>query len=386
MLTLTYQQRYIRRCLAASMAESGPEVTPASLWRAPWGDSGDDTGWCRDQLQGLDISSGSDVNEPKVRAHTITVRPAMTSNLSSQEHKPTPSPEMSMLIPAWLWETIQQQEKQESREKTREPATPQPCPEARTVTPSPAPTTCNTRDDSSPWATNHAGDLHDTCGTRLTCDTCSRRDSSHTRDTSVTRGTRDTRDTISTCDSCDTRSTSFTCDALSTQDTTGACNIDDTRGTCDTCNSRVTSDTCLTRDTRDTRDTRGTRDTDGTHGTCDTSNTNGTHDIGGKVPEGIHCLPDVPDVGSSTLVGQPENMSPVTPSGLTQKKKGVAGNIWRCLPKYLYCGLPSMRANNKVIQETANGWPAKLPETWSCSHPDDGIQIQHLHRLQKSLL
>ena len=90
------------------------------------------------------------MNEPKVRARTITVRPAVSSDLSSQEHKPTPSPEMSMLIPAWLWETIQQQENQESTEKTREPATPLPCPEARTINPSPAPSTCNTRDASSP--------------------------------------------------------------------------------------------------------------------------------------------------------------------------------------------------------------------------------------------
>ena len=183
------------------------------------------------------------MNEPKLRVRTIIVRPAVSSDLSSQEHMPPTSPEISMFIPTWLWETIQQQENQESREKTREPATPQPCPEARTVTPRPAPTTCNTHDDSSALATDHAGDLHDTCGTRLTCDICGRRDSSHTRDTSVTRGTRDTRDTISTCDTCHTRGTSLTCDTcschdtshtcdpsltydtLSTQDTTGACNV-----------------------------------------------------------------------------------------------------------------------------------------------------------------
>ena len=160
-------------------------------------------GWCRDQLQGLHISSGSDMNEPKVRARTIIVRPAVTSNLSSQEHKPTPSPEISMLISAWLWETIQQQENQESREKTREPATPPPCPETRTVTCSPA--AVNARNDSSALTTDHTGDRHHTRGTRLTCDTCSRRDSSHTWDTSLTY------------------------DALSTQDTTGACSIDDKR-------------------------------------------------------------------------------------------------------------------------------------------------------------
>ena len=148
-------------------------------------------GWCRDQLQGLHISSGSDMNEPKVRARTIIVRPAVTSNLSSQEHKPTPSPEISMLISAWLWETIQQQENQESREKTREPATPPPCPETRTVTCSPA--AVNARNDSSALTTDHTGDRHHTRGTRLTWDP------------------------------------SLTYDALSTQDTTGACSIDDKR-------------------------------------------------------------------------------------------------------------------------------------------------------------
>ena len=142
--------------------------TLEDVWQHPWVNRGQEEplppaceehpgvtvetilGWCRDQIPGLDISSGSDMNEPKVRTRTITVRLGVSSNLSSQEHKPTPSPEMSMLIPAWLWETIQQQENQESTEKTREPATPLPCPEARTVTPSPAPSTCNTRDASSP--------------------------------------------------------------------------------------------------------------------------------------------------------------------------------------------------------------------------------------------
>ena len=61
---------------------------------------------------------------PKVRVRTIIVRPAVSSGLSSQEHMPPATPEESMLIPDWLWETIQQQENQESTEKTREPATP----------------------------------------------------------------------------------------------------------------------------------------------------------------------------------------------------------------------------------------------------------------------
>ena len=99
-------------------------------------------GWCREQIQGLEISSISDMNVPKVSVRTIIVRPAVSSDLSSQEHTPPASPEESMLIPNWLWETIQQ-ENQESTEKTREPATPPPSPEARTVTPAqpPPPTT-----------------------------------------------------------------------------------------------------------------------------------------------------------------------------------------------------------------------------------------------------
>ena len=64
-------------------------------------------GWCRDQIQGLDTSSISDMNVPKVRVRTIIVRPAVSSDLSSQEHKTTSSPEESMLIPAWLWENIE---------------------------------------------------------------------------------------------------------------------------------------------------------------------------------------------------------------------------------------------------------------------------------------
>ena len=58
-------------------------------------------GWWRDQIQGLDVLSGSDsmqLNEPKVRARTIIVSLAVTSDLSSQEHMPPASPEDSMLI------------------------------------------------------------------------------------------------------------------------------------------------------------------------------------------------------------------------------------------------------------------------------------------------
>ncbi|XP_043735289.1 serine/threonine-protein kinase MARK2-like [Cervus elaphus] len=287
-------------------------------------------GWSRDQIQGRHTSTGRDSNGPKVRARTIFVRPAVSSDLSSQEHTPPANPEVSTLIPDWLWETMEQ-ENQESREKTREPATPSPCPEARTVTPSSAPSTRNTRDGRSAPATDRAGDRHDTCGTRLTCDACGGRDSSHTRDTSFTRDTRD---------ACDT---SLTHGALSTQDTTGACDIEDARGARDTYGASVP------------RDTRGARDTGGAHGTHDphatvTRDTRGTCDMSGKT----HCPPDVPDAGSSTLVGQPQNLSPVTPPGLTQKKKGVAGRIWRGLLKHLCCGLPSKRGK-KVSPETPRG-------------------------------
>ncbi|XP_040091486.1 serine/threonine-protein kinase MARK2-like [Oryx dammah] len=358
-------------------------------------------GWCRDLIQGLDTRSVSDMNEPKMRVRTIKVRQAVCSDLTSQHHTPPASPEESILLPAWLWETTEQQENQESREKTRQPATPPPCPEARTVTPSPGPSTCNTHGESSAGAAHHAGDRHATRGTRLPCRTCGRRDSSHTRDTGLTRDARGACHTISTCDSCGPRGTSLTRDACSNRDTrltwdpsltrdapstqdtsltwdpsltpdacstrntsltwdpsltrdapstcnpTGASKVHDTRGNHDTWDTSATSDSCLTRDTR------GTHDTDGTHGTCDTLNTSGTHDNSGKVAEGTHCLPAVPDAGSSTLVGQPDSMSPVTPSGLTQKKKGVAGRIWSCLSKYLCCGLPSKRANK--VKPEING-------------------------------
>ncbi|XFF84465.1 hypothetical protein AB1E18_010684 [Capra hircus] len=186
-----------------------------------------------------------------VRACTITVGPAVTSDLSSQEHRPPDSPEESMLVPAWLWETIQHQENQESREKPREPTTPQPCPEARTVTPSPAPSTRNTRGDSGALATDHAGDRHATCGTRLTCGTCGRSDSCHTRDTS------------------------FICEAWGAQDTDG------THGNCDTCDTRGTQDTSVTRGSHVAHDTHRTHGTQDNHITCDACHTNGTQDISG---------------------------------------------------------------------------------------------------------
>ena len=49
-------------------------------------------GWCRDQIQGLDTSSISDMNVPKVRVRTIIVRPAVSSNLRIQEHTLPASP------------------------------------------------------------------------------------------------------------------------------------------------------------------------------------------------------------------------------------------------------------------------------------------------------
>ena len=39
------------------------------------------------------------VNEPYKGARTIIVRPAVSSDLSIQEHTPPASPELSMLIP-----------------------------------------------------------------------------------------------------------------------------------------------------------------------------------------------------------------------------------------------------------------------------------------------
>ena len=285
-------------------------------------------GWCRDLIQGLDRSSVSDMNEPKMRVRTIKVRPAISSDLTSQEHMPPASPEESILIPAWLWETTEQQENQESREKTREPATPPPCPEARTVSPSPAPSTRNTHGESSARAADHAGDRHATCGTRLPCRTCGRRDSNHTCDTSLTSDARGACHTISTCDSCGTRGTSLThdtwstwdtsltcdrsltCDAPNTWDPTGACNVDDTRGTCDTWDTRVTSDSCLTRETRgdltthDTHatithgtrgshDPKGTRDTSSTCDSCDTSGTSLTCDACSTRDTSLTCDPSL---------------------------------------------------------------------------------------------
>ena len=108
-------------------------------------------GWWRDQIQGLDVLSGSDsmqLNEPKVRARTIIVSLAVTSDLISQEHTPPASPEVSILISEWLWETFSSQ-KPGVKGEDLEPATPRPCPEARTVTPSPVPSTHNTQDASS---------------------------------------------------------------------------------------------------------------------------------------------------------------------------------------------------------------------------------------------
>ncbi|XDB57235.1 hypothetical protein ABFV05_010851 [Capra hircus] len=285
-------------------------------------------GWCRDLIQGLDTSSVSDMNEPKMRVRTIKVRPAVSSDLTSQEHMPPASPEESILIPAWLWETTEQQENQESREKTREPATPPPCPGPRTVSPSPAPSTRNTHGESSARAADHAGDPHATWGAKLTCSNCSRLESSNTRDTSLTHAARDTCHTISTCDSCGTRGTSLThdtwstwdtsltcdrsltCDAPNTWDPTGACNVDDTRGTCDTWDTRVTSDSCLTRETRgdltthDTHatithgtrgshDPKGTRDTSSTCDSCETSGTSLTCDACSTRDTSLTCDPSL---------------------------------------------------------------------------------------------
>uniref|UniRef100_A0AC11BFU3 Uncharacterized protein n=1 Tax=Ovis aries TaxID=9940 RepID=A0AC11BFU3_SHEEP len=319
--------------------------------------------WCRDLIQGLDTSSVSDMNEPKMRVHTIKVRPAVSSDLTSQEHTPPASPEESILIPAWLWETTEQQENQESREKTREPATPPPCPEARTITPTPGPSTHNTHGESSARATDHAGDPHATWGTRLTWGNFSRLESSNTRDTSLTHAARDTCHTISTYNSCGTRGTSLThdtcstrdtsltcdpslprdacstgdtvltsehsltcyipgtrdtgltcdrsltCDAPNTWDPTGACNVDDTCGTCDTWDTRVTSDSCLTRETR------GDLTTHDTHATI-THGTRAAMTLKAPVTPAAPATAVIPVVPASPVMpaapGTPA--SPVTPS------------------------------------------------------------------------
>lgn len=54
-------------------------------------------------MQSLDVLSGSDsmhVNEPKVRARTIIVSLAVTSDLSSQEHMPPPALRCPSLFPS----------------------------------------------------------------------------------------------------------------------------------------------------------------------------------------------------------------------------------------------------------------------------------------------
>lgn len=91
-------------------------------------------GWWGDQIQGWLRSRCSDTNEPKVAARTIIVTPAISSDLSSQEHTLPASPEVSMLIPDWLWDTIQQQENQESRRRPESLPLPHP---ARNRGPSP---------------------------------------------------------------------------------------------------------------------------------------------------------------------------------------------------------------------------------------------------------
>ncbi|KAG5204779.1 hypothetical protein JEQ12_019224 [Ovis aries] len=123
----------------------------------------------------------------------------------------------------------------------------------------------------------------DTRGTSLTHDACSTRDSTGTHDTSSTCDTQGFHVTSHTSD------TNITCDTLSTWDNPAAYNTDGTNGTRDSCHIRVTRDTCLTHETSGdhsthdtqvtnvTRGTRGARDTDGTHGNCDTRD-QGHHD------------------------------------------------------------------------------------------------------------
>ena len=52
-------------------------------------------GWWRDQIQGFDVLSGIDsvhVNDPCMVALAIVVRPAVSSDLSSEEHTPPAKP------------------------------------------------------------------------------------------------------------------------------------------------------------------------------------------------------------------------------------------------------------------------------------------------------
>jgi hypothetical protein len=52
-------------------------------------------GWWRDQIQGFDVLSGIDsvhVNDPCMVARAIVVRPAVSSDLSSEEHTPPTKP------------------------------------------------------------------------------------------------------------------------------------------------------------------------------------------------------------------------------------------------------------------------------------------------------
>lgn len=163
-------------------------------------------GWWRDQIQGWLTSSGSDTNEPKVGARTIIVRPAISSDLSSQEHMPPASPEVSMLIPDWLWDTIQQQENQESRRRPESLPLPHPArrrgpsPPAQppplttpmmTAAPEPpiTPVTATTRAAPRPWGTTLRQALRSRAGpgppaqppppppttSRCPCRTCRRR-------------------------------------------------------------------------------------------------------------------------------------------------------------------------------------------------------------------
>ena len=84
----------------AALASEGVDRSPQLIYSIP-GRVEMILGWWRDQIQDLEVLSGSDgthVNEPKVRARTITVSPAVTSDLSRQEHMPPASPEDSMLI------------------------------------------------------------------------------------------------------------------------------------------------------------------------------------------------------------------------------------------------------------------------------------------------
>lgn len=114
--------------------------------------------------QGLvEVLSGSDsmhMHEPKVRACTITVGPAVTSDLSSQEHRPLPTALKSpCLFPPGFGRPFRTRRNPGVKGEAQRVTTPQPCPEAR---PPPSAHPPRQHRGDSALATDHAGDRHAT--------------------------------------------------------------------------------------------------------------------------------------------------------------------------------------------------------------------------------